>query len=310
MVLQQVYATNSLRGGFFSYVHITPTYILDLLKVDIMHISGIAPQQEVPRSPSPQERQTALDPSSLPSNRMPAAMGRSTGLRLNKEYKESQKGQEEGPDAAYFDGAHSPAFLGSAHLLMNSEVGNKKVASDPSTSAETFATLAGDKNVHVRKAVARHSNTSAETLNTLAGIVTNDESTYVRREVARNPNTPAAALTKMHDDKDKDVRLGVASHPNTPAAALNTMAGDDEPKIRSWVARHPNTPAATLNTMAGDDEPNVRLGVASHPNTPAATLNTMASNKSEEYAYVMLAVASNPTFLAANGARNTDMNLN
>lgn len=165
-----------------------------------------------------------------------------------------------------------------AHDL-NSEV-RMDVVSNPSASSETMQEFFRNNkdDTKILRKVASNPSTLAETLRTLA----RDLDFVTRVGVAKNPSTPTETLHKLASDTDVFVRAWVCFNRSTPTETLDALASDKEISVRRGVVKHPSISAKTLQTLASDLWGEIRKKVASHRLTPTETLRTLASDKASE----------------------------
>jgi uncharacterized protein (DUF2336 family)/transcriptional regulator with XRE-family HTH domain len=162
----------------------------------------------------------------------------------------------------------------------------KVMLAENSDDKETLATLAGDKNEWVRRAVAKNTATPPDMLTKLAG----DKDEVTRIYVAKNTSTPPDVLTKLAGDKYEEVRYYVAKNTATPPDMLTKLAGDKDEVTRIFVAENTATPPAVLKKLADDKDEQVRRYVAENTATPPAVLKKLADDEDRD---VRRAVAEN-----------------
>lgn len=175
----------------------------------------------------------------------------------------------------------------------------RALAANPLMSEPALETLASNKDLKVRLAIAGNPATpDQDRIAVLDGLL-KSKSPKVLEAVARNPATSEAVLRKLATSTHAKVLVAVAEHRATPdlvrVSAIEMLAKNVDSEVRLAVAKNKATPPAILACLADDKDLQVRQAVAEHPTTPGPIrIAVLVALGNESNPKVLVAVARNP----------------
>lgn len=175
----------------------------------------------------------------------------------------------------------------------------RELAANPLMSAPALETMANDKDLKVRLAIAGNPATSDQVRTTVLNGLLKSKSPKVLEAIARNPASSEAVLRRLVESSHAKVLVAVAEHPTTPegvrVSAIEMLATNVESQMRLAVAKNKATPSAVLAGLAEDKDLQVRQAVAEHPTTPGPIrIAVLSALGNESNLKVLVAVARNP----------------
>lgn len=175
----------------------------------------------------------------------------------------------------------------------------RALAANPLMSAPALETLANDKDLKVRRAIAGNPATPDQVRSAVLNGLFKTKNPKVLEAIARNPASSEAVLRRLVESSHAKVLVAVAEHPTTPkgvrVSAIEMLAKNVDSQVRLAVAKNKATPSAVLAGLAEDKDLQVRQAVAEHPTTPGQIRITVLSALGHERNLkALVAVARNP----------------